>query len=92
MALLLANLRSNFAEFLNNSYLAHLRILSLTTCVRSRYEPNILKLEAFLESWHHRLLYSDESFQSPSRIPLKLDGFAYPAGTSLSPESNNRYG
>ena len=47
-ALLLANLRSNFAEFLNNSYLAHLRILSLTTCVRSRYGPIVLKLAAFL--------------------------------------------
>ena len=32
-ALLLANLRSHFAEFLGNSSLAHLRILSLPTCV-----------------------------------------------------------
>src|SRR5699024_1367450 len=32
-ALLLANLRSLFAEFLGNSSLAHLRILSLPTCV-----------------------------------------------------------
>ena len=39
---LLANLRGDFAEFLNNTSLAHLRILSLTTCVRSRYGPLIL--------------------------------------------------
>ena len=32
-ALLIANLRSHFAEFLGNSSLAHLRILSLPTCV-----------------------------------------------------------
>ena len=32
-ALLLANLRSLFAEFLGNSSLAHLRILSVPTCV-----------------------------------------------------------
>ena len=57
VALLLANLRSNFAEFLNNSSLAHLRILSLTTCVRSRYGPHIIMLATFLESWHQSLRY-----------------------------------
>ena len=36
-ALLLPKLRSHFAEFLNHSSLAHLRILSLPTCVGSRY-------------------------------------------------------
>ena len=34
---LLPKLRGHFAEFLNHSSLAHLRILSLTTCVGSRY-------------------------------------------------------
>ena len=34
---LIPKLRDNFAEFLNHSSLAHLRILSLTTCVGSRY-------------------------------------------------------
>ena len=34
---LIPKLRGNFAEFLNHSSLAHLRILSLTTCVGSRY-------------------------------------------------------
>ena len=34
---LIPKLRGYFAEFLNHSFLAHLRILSLTTCVGSRY-------------------------------------------------------
>ena len=34
---LLPKLRGHFAEFLNHSSLAHLRILSLTTCVGCRY-------------------------------------------------------
>ena len=34
---LIPKLRGYFAEFLNHSYLAHLRILSLTTCVGSEY-------------------------------------------------------
>ena len=36
-ASLLANLRDEFAEFLDIGFLAHLRILILGTCVRSRY-------------------------------------------------------
>ena len=71
-ALLLANLRSNFAEFLNNSYLAHLRLLILTTCVRSRYGPHILKLEAFLESQYHQLRYQARGPFTPHNVfPLK---------------------
>ena len=34
---LIPKLRGHFAEFLNHSSLAHLRILSLPTCVGSRY-------------------------------------------------------
>ena len=34
---LIPKLRGHFAEFLDHSYLAHLRILSLTTCVGLRY-------------------------------------------------------
>ena len=68
-ALLLANLRSYFAEFLNNSYLAHLRILSLTTCVRSRYGPNMIKLAAFLESWHQYFI-TLFPFHSPRAFPF----------------------
>ena len=48
---LIPKLRGNFAEFLNHSSLAHLRILSLTTCVglRYRYLYNIFR--SF--SWKH---------------------------------------
>jgi hypothetical protein len=37
VASLLPKLRDDFAEFLNHSYLEHLRILSSTTCVGLRY-------------------------------------------------------
>ena len=37
LALLFPKLRSHFAEFLNKGYLAHLRILSSSTCVGLRY-------------------------------------------------------
>ena len=40
-------MRSNFAEFLNNSYLARLGLLDLTTCVRSRYGPDMRHRAAF---------------------------------------------
>ena len=40
-------MRSNFAEFLNNSYLARLGLLDLTTCVRSRYGPGMRPYGAF---------------------------------------------
>jgi hypothetical protein len=36
-ASLLPKLRDDFAEFLNEGYLAHLSILYLSTCVGSRY-------------------------------------------------------
>ena len=36
-ASLLPKLRDDFAEFLNDGYLAHLSILYLSTCVGSRY-------------------------------------------------------
>ena len=43
-------LRGHFAEFLNESSLAHLRILILTTCVGLRYGHLLSILEAFLGS------------------------------------------
>ena len=39
MVPLLPKLRGQFAEFLNNASLAHLRILSSSTCVGLRYGP-----------------------------------------------------
>ena len=48
---LIPKLRGNFAEFLNHSYLAHLRILFLTTCVGSGYRFLYDKFRSF--SWKH---------------------------------------
>ena len=47
---LLPKLRGHFAEFLNKGSLAHLRILSLPTCVGLRYGHHISSLVAFLDS------------------------------------------
>ena len=47
-ALLLPKLRSHFAEFLNQSYLARLSILYLSTCVGLGYGYSRSSLEAFL--------------------------------------------
>ena len=46
--LLLPKLRSYFAEFLNESSLERLRILSSSTCVGLRYGHPINSLEDFL--------------------------------------------
>ena len=48
-ALLLPKLRSHFAEFLNQSYLARLSILYLSTCVGLGYGYPRSSLEAFLD-------------------------------------------
>ena len=52
MTLLLPKLRSHFAEFLNRSYLVHLRILSPSTCVGLRYGQldSLTNYEDFLGS------------------------------------------
>ena len=47
---LLPKLRCHFAEFLNQSSLKRLRILSLPTCVGLRYDHLTISLEAFLGS------------------------------------------
>ena len=51
MAHLIPKLRCQFAEFLNQSYLKRLRILSQSTCVGLRYDYNINSLRGF--SWQH---------------------------------------
>jgi hypothetical protein len=47
---LLPKLRGHFAEFLNEGFPAHLRILSPPTCVGLRYGHPSVSLEAFLDS------------------------------------------
>ena len=49
-AYLLPKLRYQFAEFLNQSSLERLRILTLPTCVGLRYDHHVDSLEAFLGS------------------------------------------
>ena len=50
-ARLFPKLRRKFAEFLSQSYPAHLRFLTPPTCVRLRYGQLIVKLRGF--SWKH---------------------------------------
>ncbi len=47
---LLPKLRCQFAEFLNQSYLERLGILTPPTCVGLQYDHHIDSLEAFLGS------------------------------------------
>jgi hypothetical protein len=56
MAPLLPKLRGYFAEFLRESYLAHLGILYLTTCVGLGYEYPLFWLSPlFSAAWHLRI-------------------------------------
>ena len=48
-AFLLPKLRNHFAEFLNQSFLARLGILYLSTCVGLGYGHHVNSLEAFLD-------------------------------------------
>ena len=93
-ALLLPKLRSHFAEFLNNGYLAHLRILSSPTCVGLRYGHPARFLAAFLASVDssasilifcpHHILALMRRRTSLSPQPKCLDGFYHqPAQTIL---------
>ena len=60
-AYLLPKLRYQFAEFLNQSSLERLRILTLPTCVGLRYGHRIDSLEAFLVSMGSASLWENPS-------------------------------
>ncbi len=68
---LLPKLRGYFAEFLNEGFPAHLRILSPPTCVGLRYGHPSVSLEAFLDSLG--------SVSSPLSLlaPHHFSGFSY---------------
>ena len=81
---LLPKLRCYFAEFLNQSSLKRLRILSLPTCVGLRYGYSIISLRGF--SWQHginhfagltplrhhvSMLYKDPDLPKSSTYSLK---------------------
>jgi hypothetical protein len=84
-ALLLPKLRSHFAEFLNQSYLAHLSILYLSTCVGLGYGHHMNSLDAFLGGmgvqWLRlvRLGIAPQAYEI--RICLDLALHAYPGST-----------
>ena len=68
---LLPKLRCYFAEFLNEGSLMRLRILSLPTCVSSRYDHHSSSLEAFLGSMGSASL-RDKSLLITSRSLMKF--------------------
>src|SRR5699024_233281 len=66
----------HFAEFLNESSLAHLRILFPTTCVGLRYGRCSSSPAAFLGSV--KSMASPTIFGSPSQLMVLQGGFACP--------------
>src|SRR5699024_12172636 len=68
-------LRGHFAEFLNESSPARLRILIVPTCVGLRYGHLQTWLEAFLGSVESET--SVLNVPSPSQLELMLSGFTY---------------
>lgn len=84
-ALLLPKLRSHFAEFLNQSFLARLSILYLFTCVGLGYGYPRNSLEAFLDGMGSVASPNSGSASCldlcESRIYLVLDLRTYPGST-----------
>src|SRR5699024_3888684 len=72
---LLPKLRGHFAEFLNESSPAHLRILSSPTCVGLRYGHLFPHQRIFLAVWNQELRYYSSL---PITAQDELAGFAYP--------------
>ena len=72
-AILIPKLRTQFAEFLNQSYLARLRLLASPTCVGFDTGVVYLSLEAFLGS----MVSSTSAYASSSALRHKECGFTY---------------
>ena len=85
-AFLLPKLRNHFAEFLNQSFLARLSILYLSTCVGLGYGYQTNSLEAFLGGMGVQWLRLTRLGIAPrlkeARIYLGLNLHAYPRSTS----------
>ncbi len=81
-ALLLPKLRSHFAEFLNQSFLARLSILYLFTCVGLGYWCPRNLLEAFLDGMGS--VASPESARHRASIFMR-SGFAWISIYTLTP-------
>ena len=93
MVPLLPKLRGQFAEFLNNASLAHLRILSSSTCVGLRYGFFYTISTSFSRqcaSWKFVTLFSlylsIRVFPLPrlSSTPVSLASFKYIRGAGIS--------
>ena len=93
MAPLLPKLRGQFAEFLNNASLAHLRILSSSTCVGLRYGYLYSMSSSFSRqcaSWNFVTLFSlylsIRVFPLPRfpSTPVSLVLFKYIGGAGIS--------
>ena len=84
-ALLLPKLRSHFAEFLNNTSPAGLRILSSSTCVGLRYGYGLHN-----SGFSRRIFRKLPTIQSPRHARLSPEGFASPAGSRLHRFSHSR--
>ena len=102
MAPLLPKLRGDFAEFLHQSSLEHLRILSSPTCVGLRYGLTDLSLEVFLgslirQNWLPRRVVPPSRlgvlgtriYQSSTPTCLDQHPSAGSAFTSASPHRTN---
>ena len=83
---LLPKLRNHFAEFLNQSYLARLSILYLSTCVGLGYGHHACSLEAFLGGMGvqrlHLMRFGIAPRTHETRIYLGLVLHAYPGSTN----------
>ena len=87
---LLPKLRCQFAEFLDQSSLKRLRILTLPTCVGLRYGHRIDSLEAFLVSMGSASLWENPS---SSLLGVKRERICLPSPpTSLNPDIHHRNG
>ena len=91
VALLLPKLRSHFAEFLNNAYLAHLRILSSSTCVGLRYGCLRPCQQLFSPVRIHSLLYFFSIPVTPTRKRSRTSLAARPMLGQALPSACSNY-
>ena len=87
-ASLLPKLRDNFAEFLNDGYLARLSILYLPTCVGFGTGTLLLATRLFLEAWRQGLAGLRPAGIAPQVMRLRI----YGATPTCLPQDNHRLG
>jgi hypothetical protein len=85
---LLPKLRGHFAEFLNESFPEHLRILSSPTCVGLRY-GHLFSPRGF--SWQCEIRnFGTDDFPRHHSPAYRKDGFAYPFGLTAWTRTSSR--